>query len=150
MFHDTFSGLHHYRGMLLVKQSVLGTWWAGTKDGVPSKLPLLCSLIKILFVFWHQGAHCAALRKKCVELTLDSLLRKKSYIHWMRMSLRSELFDYKPLHTSAVSRWATSHSLSGCLNTSRVVCTILIARVIHSLSVTRGMNAKHKLCSINK
>lgn len=56
-FHDTFPGLHHCRGMLLKTQSVLGTWRAGTKDGVPSKLPLLWTLIKLLFVCRYGSVH---------------------------------------------------------------------------------------------
>lgn len=54
-YHDTFPGLHHCWGMLLKTLSVLRTWRAGTKDGVPSKLPLLWTLIKLLFV-WSYGS----------------------------------------------------------------------------------------------
>lgn len=119
MFHDTFLGLHHCRGMPLVKPSVLGTWWAGTKDGVPSKLPLLWTLIKLLFVLALRRARLTRLSvwKWRAGVALLLVSHEKSKSHRAKTSFSDLLLGYKPLRTSAlrpVGSRATSRSLSGC------------------------------------
>ena len=120
-FHDTFLGLQHCRGMLLKTQSVLGTWRAWTKDGVPSKLPLLWTLIKLLFMYRYCCAYgySFTLTMKLNDLRATCCINMGTVdCHRVKMSNYNMFVGHKPQHTSAVGPdfRAASPSSSGCLD----------------------------------